>query len=74
MIFSKIAFSNEDQRKDLEDLGRQLAIKCKGLPLAVKTLGSLMHNKTSREHGRIFWIVVYGNYKMLKEVFLHLYF
>uniref|UniRef100_A0A2N9H525 NB-ARC domain-containing protein n=1 Tax=Fagus sylvatica TaxID=28930 RepID=A0A2N9H525_FAGSY len=49
LIFSKIAFSNEDQRKDLEDLGRQLAIKCKGLPLAVKTLGSLMHNKTSRE-------------------------
>uniref|UniRef100_A0A2N9F8U5 NB-ARC domain-containing protein n=1 Tax=Fagus sylvatica TaxID=28930 RepID=A0A2N9F8U5_FAGSY len=38
LIFSKIAFSNEDQRKDLEDLGRQLAIKCKGLPLAVKTL------------------------------------
>jgi hypothetical protein len=49
LIFSKIAFSNEDQRKDLEDLGRQLAIKCKGLPLAIKTLGSLMHNKTSRE-------------------------
>uniref|UniRef100_A0A2N9F8V0 NB-ARC domain-containing protein n=1 Tax=Fagus sylvatica TaxID=28930 RepID=A0A2N9F8V0_FAGSY len=49
LMFSKIAFSNEDQRKDLEDLGRQLAIKCKGLPLAVKTLGSLMHKKTSRE-------------------------
>ena len=49
LIFSKIAFSNEDQLKDLEDLGRKLAIKCKGLPLAVKTLGSLMHNKTSRE-------------------------
>jgi hypothetical protein len=52
LIFSKIAFSNEDQCKDLEDLGRKLAIKCKGLPLAVKTLGSLMHNKTSREQWR----------------------
>jgi hypothetical protein len=52
LIFSKIAFSNEDQLKDLEDLGRQLANKCKGLPLAAKTLGSLMHNKTSREQWR----------------------
>ncbi|XP_050278693.1 putative disease resistance protein RGA3 [Quercus robur] len=48
-IFSKIAFSNEEQLKYLEDLGRKLAIKCKGLPLAAKTLGSLMQNKRSRE-------------------------
>lgn len=50
-MFSKIAFFDEDreQRKDLEGLGRQLANKCKGLPLAVKTLGSLMHNKRGRE-------------------------
>uniref|UniRef100_A0A2N9HBS1 AAA+ ATPase domain-containing protein n=1 Tax=Fagus sylvatica TaxID=28930 RepID=A0A2N9HBS1_FAGSY len=52
LIFSKIAFSNEDQLQYLEDLGRQLANKCKGLPLAAKTLGSLMHNKTSREQWR----------------------
>ncbi|KAL4597832.1 hypothetical protein ACB092_11G016900 [Castanea dentata] len=48
-IFSKIAFSNEEQLKYLEDLGRKLAIKCKGLPLAAKALGSLMQNKRSRE-------------------------
>ncbi|XP_030958464.1 putative disease resistance protein RGA3 [Quercus lobata] len=49
MIFSKIAFSNEEQRKYLEDLGKKLAIKCKGLPLAAKILGSLMRDKRSRE-------------------------
>ena len=49
LIFSKIAFSNEEQLKCLEDLGRKLASKCKGLPLAAKTLGSLMQNKRSRE-------------------------
>ncbi|KAK4594993.1 hypothetical protein RGQ29_018648 [Quercus rubra] len=48
-IFSKIAFSDKEQLKCLEDLGRKLASKCKGLPLAAKTLGSLMQNKRSRE-------------------------
>ncbi|KAK4594997.1 hypothetical protein RGQ29_018652 [Quercus rubra] len=48
-IFSKIAFSNEEQLKYLEDIGRKLASKCKGLPPAAKTLGSLMQNKRSRE-------------------------
>ena len=51
MLFSKIVFSNKglEQHKDLEDLGRKLAHKCKGLPLTIKTLGSVMHNKRRRE-------------------------
>jgi hypothetical protein len=51
LVFSKIAFSDKDpeQCKQLEDLGRQIAKKCKGLPLAAKTLGSLMRFKRSRE-------------------------
>ena len=38
LMFSKIAFFGKDpkQCKQLEDLGRQLANKCKGLPLAIK--------------------------------------
>ena len=48
-MINKIVFSDDDQHKDLEDLGKQLANKCKGLPLAAKTLSGLMHNKRSRE-------------------------
>uniref|UniRef100_A0A2N9IGI5 AAA+ ATPase domain-containing protein n=1 Tax=Fagus sylvatica TaxID=28930 RepID=A0A2N9IGI5_FAGSY len=47
LIISKLAFvgKDENQCEQLEDLGRKLANKCKGLPLAAKTLGSLMRNK-----------------------------
>nr|XP_023888087.1 putative disease resistance protein RGA3 [Quercus suber] len=50
-MFSKIAFPNEDlhQHRDLEELGRKLADKCKGLPLTAKTLGSHMRGKRSKE-------------------------
>ena len=38
----------------LEDLAKQMSRKCKGLPLAAKTLGSLMHFKKGRDQ----WISV----------------
>uniref|UniRef100_A0A2N9H4Z2 NB-ARC domain-containing protein n=1 Tax=Fagus sylvatica TaxID=28930 RepID=A0A2N9H4Z2_FAGSY len=55
LVFSKIAFFDKDneQCKQLEDLGRKIAKKCKGLPLAVKTLGSLMRFKRGREQWEI---------------------
>ncbi|XP_050273285.1 putative disease resistance protein RGA3 [Quercus robur] len=51
LMFSKLAFfdKNPEEHKQLEDLGRKIAMKCKGLPLATKTLGSLMCFKRSRE-------------------------
>ncbi|XP_030958420.1 putative disease resistance protein RGA3 [Quercus lobata] len=51
LMFSKLAFcdKNPEEHKQLEDLGRKIAMKCKGLPLATKTLGTLMHFKRSRE-------------------------
>ncbi|KAM3704495.1 hypothetical protein ACB098_03G007900 [Castanea mollissima] len=51
LIFKKIAFFNKDPTlcQQLENLGRKIAKKCKGLPLAAKTLGSLMRFKNSKE-------------------------
>jgi hypothetical protein len=51
LVFSKIVFSSKAPEKfdELEVLGRQIAKKCKGLPLAAKTLGSPMHFKISSE-------------------------
>uniref|UniRef100_A0A2N9GFK2 Uncharacterized protein n=1 Tax=Fagus sylvatica TaxID=28930 RepID=A0A2N9GFK2_FAGSY len=51
LVFRKIAFLDRDpnQCEQLEDLGRKIAKKCKGLPLAAKTLGSLMRFQRSRE-------------------------
>ncbi|KAJ0810905.1 putative virus X resistance protein-like, coiled-coil [Helianthus annuus] len=50
LLFKKYAFAQgrvgDDERK-LEPIGREIVVKCKGLPLAVKTLGSLMWSKSS---------------------------
>ncbi|KAJ0810856.1 putative virus X resistance protein-like, coiled-coil [Helianthus annuus] len=50
LLFKKHAFApgrvGDDVRK-LEPIGREIVVKCKGLPLAVKTLGSLMWSKSS---------------------------
>ena len=54
LIISKLAFVGQDEKQceQLEDLGRKLANKCKGLPLAANTLGSLMQNKRSIQEWR----------------------
>ncbi|XP_030958412.1 putative disease resistance protein RGA3 [Quercus lobata] len=54
LVFRKIAFFNRDPRQceQLEGISRQIVEKCKGLPLAAKTLGSLMRFKRSIEEWR----------------------
>ncbi|KAH7565425.1 hypothetical protein JRO89_XS09G0205100 [Xanthoceras sorbifolium] len=50
-LFSQVSFyrRNNEECKKLEGVGRRIVKKCKGLPLAVKTLGGVLRSKTKIE-------------------------
>ncbi|XP_062009732.1 disease resistance protein RGA2-like [Rosa rugosa] len=53
-LFNSIAFLDrkEDEADEFGAIGEEIAKKCKGLPLAAKTLGSLVWYKKTREEWR----------------------
>ena len=50
LLFAKHAFAgmNANIRQQLEPIGMEIVRKCRGLPLAAKTLGSLLHSKQDK--------------------------
>ncbi|XP_028190217.1 putative disease resistance protein At3g14460 isoform X2 [Glycine soja] len=48
-LFAKHAFQDDNiqPNPDCKKIGMKIVEKCKGLPLALKTMGSLLHNKSS---------------------------
>ncbi|XP_068328075.1 putative disease resistance protein RGA1 [Pyrus communis] len=55
-LFKKMAFrkGREDENPMLVPIGRRIADKCQGVPLAIRTLGSLMRYKTSESE----WLAI----------------
>jgi len=48
-LFANHAFQDEDPQinHDFKDIAKRILKKCQGLPLALKTIGSLLHTKSS---------------------------
>ncbi|XP_044496094.1 putative disease resistance protein RGA3 isoform X2 [Mangifera indica] len=72
LLFSRIAFFGKtiEESNELVEIGRKLVQKCKGLPLAVKTLASLLrYKRTFDEWQNILGSEIWEIEKVEQEVF-----
>ncbi|PHT69253.1 hypothetical protein T459_28740 [Capsicum annuum] len=55
-LFKRHAFENMDpmEHPELEEVGKQIVAKCKGLPLALKTLTGMLRSKSELKGGDVF--------------------
>ncbi|KAH9754926.1 hypothetical protein KPL71_015597 [Citrus sinensis] len=51
LVFEPLAFSGKStvERENLEEIGREITRKCKGLPLAAKTIACLLRSKNTEK-------------------------
>nr|GMD04569.1 putative disease resistance protein RGA3 [Ipomoea batatas] len=75
LLLSKIAFSGrtKDASEKLKEIGQKVAQKCKGLPLAVKVMGSLLRNKDTEEEWQNVLSNLDSKFWGLDEVETHLF-
>ncbi|XP_031277691.1 putative disease resistance protein RGA3 [Pistacia vera] len=66
-LFRRLALSERPthESEKLEEIGREIVKKCKGLPLATKTIGSLLQFKRSRDEWKR---VLYSEMWKLEEI------
>ncbi|XP_019189979.1 PREDICTED: disease resistance protein RGA2-like [Ipomoea nil] len=76
LLLSRIAFSErtEEVSKKLKEIGQKIAQKCKGLPLAVTVMGSLLRYKhTEEEWQHVFDSKIWEMEEVETDLFPHLY-
>nr|GMD28029.1 putative disease resistance protein RGA3 [Ipomoea batatas] len=76
LLLSRIAFSGrtEEAYEKLKEIGQKIAQKCKGLPLAVTVMGSLLRWKdTEEEWQHVFDSKIWEMEEVETDLFPHLY-
>ncbi|RLM74485.1 hypothetical protein C2845_PM15G06100 [Panicum miliaceum] len=63
-LFEQITFEGQDPASyaNFIQIGEGIVKKCKGLPLAIKTLGSMLRMKLVKRDGNTSWRVIFGTW------------